>query len=59
VTDEPPPEVRAPGHDRMIVNLLSGSVESWLTPQGSTPQELQALLDERESPYYEHQVEAA
>jgi putative SOS response-associated peptidase YedK len=59
ITDDPPPEVRATGHDRMIINLRSQNVERWLTPQGHTSEELQALLSDRETPYYEHQVEAA
>jgi putative SOS response-associated peptidase YedK len=59
ITDEPPAEVRAAGHDRMIVNIQPTSVERWLTPQGRTSDELQAILSDRRTPYYEHRVEAA
>ena len=44
VTDEPPPEVAAAGHDRMIVNLKPEHVAAWLTPAGRSLQELQDIL---------------
>jgi putative SOS response-associated peptidase YedK len=59
ITDDPPPEVLAAGHDRCPVNLAESAIERWLTPQGRSTEELQALLDERQRPYYEHQVLAA
>jgi putative SOS response-associated peptidase YedK len=59
VTDEPPAEIAAAGHDRCIVNLAPAAVDRWLTPQGRSVAELQGLLDERERPYYEHEVQAA
>ena len=59
VTDEPPPEIRAAGHDRCIINLLEENVEAWLTPQGRSDEELQKLLSDRQTPYYEHEVAAA
>jgi len=59
VTDEPPPEVQAAGHDRMIVNLRAEHVNAWLNPEGQTQQQLQALLDDRQQAYYQHHVLAA
>jgi putative SOS response-associated peptidase YedK len=59
ITDEPPPEVAAAGHDRCPVNLTADAAQRWLTPQGRSDAELQALLDERQKPYYEHEVLAA
>jgi putative SOS response-associated peptidase YedK len=59
VTDEPPPEVAAAGHNRCPVNLTAEAALRWLTPQGRSDEELQALLDERQRPYYEHEVLAA
>jgi putative SOS response-associated peptidase YedK len=59
ITDEPPPEVAAAGHDRMIINLKPENVDAWLTPQGRSDADLQAILDDRQTPYYEHQVLAA
>ena len=32
ITDDPPPEVAATGHDRMIINLKPENVDAWLTP---------------------------
>jgi putative SOS response-associated peptidase YedK len=59
VTDEPPPEIKAAGHDRCIINLRAENVEAWLTPQGRSDEELQKLLSDRQTPYYEHEVAAA
>jgi putative SOS response-associated peptidase YedK len=59
VTDEPPPEIKAAGHDRCIINLRQENVEAWLTPQGRSDEELQKLLSDRQTPYYEHEVAAA
>jgi len=59
ITDEPPPEVAAAGHNRCPINLTREAALQWLAPQGKTAAELQALLDERQRPYYEHEVLAA
>ena len=59
VTDDPPPEVAAAGHDRMIVNLKPEHIAAWLTPAGRPLQELQDILSDRQAPYYEHEVLAA
>lgn len=59
VTDEPPPEIKAAGHDRCIINLREENVAAWLTPQGRSDEELQKLLSDRQTPYYEHEVAAA
>jgi len=55
VTDEPPPEVAATGHNRCPIPLKAKNVDTWLTPAGHTPAELYAVLDDRERPYYEHE----
>jgi putative SOS response-associated peptidase YedK len=59
VTDEPPAEVVAAGHDRMIVNLKREHVDAWLAPAGRSDADLQSILSDRDAPYYEHEVEAA
>jgi len=59
ITDDPPPEVAAAGHDRMIINLKPENLEAWLNPQGRSLDELQSLLADRQAPYYEHEVMAA
>jgi putative SOS response-associated peptidase YedK len=59
VTDEPPPEVGAAGHDRCPVNLKPENIVAWLTPEGHTAAELHALLEDRQRPLYDHKVLAA
>lgn len=59
VTDEPPPEVAAAGHDRMIVSLKPEHLDAWLRPVGRSTEELQAILSDRQAPYYEHVAVAA
>lgn len=58
ITDEPPPEVAAAGHDRCVIPIKAEQVDAWLTPQGRAPTELQAILDDRARPYYEHRKAA-
>lgn len=58
VTDDPPPEVQAAGHDRMIINIKPENLEAWLTPQGRSEAQLQAILGDRQQPYYEHEIAA-
>lgn len=55
ITDDPPPEVAAAGHDRCIINIKPESIDAWLTPRGRSTNELQAILSDRETPYYENQ----
>ena len=59
ITDEPPPEVAATGHDRCPIPIKPENVDAWLTPEGRSLDELQAILEDRERPYYEHQRLAA
>ncbi|MBC8025296.1 MAG: SOS response-associated peptidase family protein, partial [Steroidobacteraceae bacterium] len=59
ITDEPPAEVAAAGHDRMIINLKPEHLNAWLQPKGKSVEELQRVLGDRQAPYYEHEVMAA
>ena len=59
ITDEPPAEVAAAGHDRCPINLTPAAAQRWLTPAGRSHQELQAILDDRQRPFYENAVMAA
>jgi putative SOS response-associated peptidase YedK len=58
VTDEPPPEVAAAGHDRCIVPLRPEHHETWLGPDPANLSALQAVLDDRERYFYEHRMAA-
>ena len=57
ITDDPPPEVAAAGHDRCIIPIKPQYVEAWLNPAGDRAA-MQAILDDRERPYYEHRMAA-
>ncbi|KVK72197.1 SOS response-associated peptidase family protein [Burkholderia sp. MSMB1498] len=58
ITDDPPPEVAAAGHDRCIVPLKSSNVDAWLVPDPGHRGELREILADRERPYYEHRLAA-
>jgi putative SOS response-associated peptidase YedK len=58
VTDDPPPEIAETGHNRCPIPLKAANVDAWLTPESRSRDELQALLDDRERPYYEHELAA-
>ena len=58
ITDEPPEEVAATGHDRCIIPLKPENLRQWLEPEKSSLAQLQSLLDDRQRPYYEHRLAA-
>jgi putative SOS response-associated peptidase YedK len=58
ITDEPPPEVAAAGHDRCIIPIKEEHVDAWLNPDPAELAKQYAILDDRDRPYYEHQLAA-
>jgi putative SOS response-associated peptidase YedK len=56
ITDDPPADVAAAGHDRCIINLKPEHLEAWLTPEGRSREELQAMLSDRAIPVFQHEV---
>ncbi len=58
ITDNPPPEVAAAGHDRCIIPIKPEHVDAWLNPDPGNLKALYAILDERQKPYYEHRLAA-
>jgi putative SOS response-associated peptidase YedK len=58
ITDEPPPEVAAAGHDRCIIPLKPENLESWLNPDPADLAAQQAILDHRQRYFYEHRMAA-
>lgn len=58
ITDEPPAEVSAAGHDRCIIPLKTENLARWLAPTASTLADHLALLDDRHRPYYTHLLAA-
>jgi putative SOS response-associated peptidase YedK len=59
ITDEPPEDVAAAGHDRCIINLKPEHVEAWLTPENRSSAELQAILSDRAIPVFQHEIQKA
>jgi putative SOS response-associated peptidase YedK len=59
ITDEPAPEVAATGHDRTVIQIKHQNVDRWLTPEGRTDEELQAILSDRPEVFYEHAIAKA
>jgi putative SOS response-associated peptidase YedK len=58
VTDDPPAEVAAAGHDRCIIPLRREHLDTWLEPEAAGVAALYAVLDDRERPYYAHREAA-
>lgn len=54
ITDEPPAEVMAAGHDRSIIPLKRENLDAWLDPDPNDLDSLYDILEDRERPYYEH-----
>lgn len=58
ITDEPPPEVAAAGHDRCIIPIKPEHVGAWLRPDPDNLACSYAILDDRARHYYEHRLAA-
>lgn len=59
ITDEPPPDIAATGHDRCIINLKPEHIDTWLTPAGRSTAELQRILSDRAVSVFQHAAEEA
>jgi putative SOS response-associated peptidase YedK len=58
ITDEPPEEVAAAGHDRCIIPIKPEHIDAWLQPDRTELADQYTILDDRERPYYEHRLAA-
>jgi putative SOS response-associated peptidase YedK len=59
ITDDPPPEIAAAGHDRCVIPIKHEHLDAWLDPATSKDlKRMYAILDDRERPYYEHRLAA-
>lgn len=58
ITDDPPPEIAAAGHDRCVIPIRPEHVDAWLNPDPEDLAALQTILDDRARPYYEHRLAA-
>jgi putative SOS response-associated peptidase YedK len=58
ITDEPPEEVAATGHQRCVVTLREENLHEWLAPAGISRERLETILSDKECLVYEHQIAA-
>jgi putative SOS response-associated peptidase YedK len=58
ITDEPPPEIAAAGHDRCIIPIKEHNIDAWLRPNPKDLDAMHAILDDRDRPFYEYQLAA-
>ena len=58
ITDEPPPEIAAAGHDRCVIPIRPEHIDAWLNPDPRNLAALHTILDDRARPYYEHRLAA-
>ena len=58
ITDEPPAEIAATGHDRCVIPIKAENLDAWLDPDASDLATQYAILDDRDCPYYEHRLAA-
>lgn len=59
ITDDPPPEIEAMGHDRCPIFLRADQIDAWLSPKGKSKDELYSILQMREQVVYSHEWLAA
>jgi putative SOS response-associated peptidase YedK len=59
ITDEPPAEILAAGHDRCIIPIKPEHLDAWLNPDPNDLEALYVILDDRPRPHYEHRVDKA
>jgi putative SOS response-associated peptidase YedK len=59
ITDDPPPEIEAMGHDRCPIFLEADQIDAWLAPKGRSKEELYSILQKREQVVYSHEWLAA
>ena len=53
ITDDPPPEIAAAGHDRCIVPIRPENVDAWLSPDPAYLGRQLEILADRDRPHYE------
>jgi putative SOS response-associated peptidase YedK len=58
ITDEPPRDVAAAGHDRCIIPIRPDNLDAWLNPDPNDLEALYRILDDREPVSFTH-AEAA
>ncbi|MBM4251973.1 MAG: SOS response-associated peptidase [Deltaproteobacteria bacterium] len=59
ITDEPPAEIKAAGHDRCPIILTADALDAWLHPEGRTARDMDELLTRRQRLTFKHQLPKA
>lgn len=59
ITDDPPAEVRAAGHDRCVVQIRKERVREWLSGQDKTDDQLMSILNDRPAVTYRGRLAAS
>lgn len=54
ITEDPPPEIAAVGHDRCIIPIRPEDLDAWLQPKRSRLAEQDVILDRRLRPYFQN-----
>jgi len=52
ITDDPPPEIAAAGHDRCPVAIKAEHIDAWLNPDPRNLEAVDVILDARPSVYF-------
>lgn len=58
ITDDPPPEIAATGHNRCVIPIRRENLDEWLRPEGVSLERLNGILSDRERPFYGHRIAA-
>jgi len=58
ITDNPEPEVADAGHDRTVINIKPEHIDAWLNPDPQNLGAMFAIFDDRQHPFYLHEVAA-
>lgn len=56
ISDEPPPEILAAGHDRCPVPIRAAHLDAWLNPNPRDLASMDAILEDRQRPTYAHRL---
>lgn len=56
LTDDPPPEIAARGHDRCPIFLQEKYFDDWLNPQDHSQEKIYQLLKQQEKTFFDYQL---
>ncbi len=56
ITEDPPPEIAATGHDRVLIPIKPDKIDAWLNPEAHDHEASDAILEDKLRPYYAHRV---